>query len=201
MHVGHGLYAGLALLEDDLVNVTVVVPDPVVDRRNAPIEVWFDELIDRLPALACRLRGGERIDHVRGVGSMAQRARRVAGDGYLLVGDAASFLDPFAGDGISEALRGAQLAAWYAEQALRAGDSSAEALDAYRIARRREFAAKRGVSWIVQGFVNAPPLMNYVTDRLARRDELGLTLSGVLGNFRPAAQALSPLFLARLLRP
>ena len=30
---------------------------------------------------------------------------------------------------------------------------------------------------------------------------LGLTLSGVLGNLRPATQALSPLYLARLLRP
>ena len=53
----------------------------------------------------------------------------------------------------------------------------------------------------MQGFVNAPPLMSYVTDRLARRDELGLVLSGVLANARPAGQALSPLFLARLLRP
>jgi hypothetical protein len=43
--------------------------------------------------------------------------------------------------------------------------------------------------------------MNYVTDRLSTREELGLTLSGVLGNFRPATQALSPLFLGRLLRP
>ncbi len=53
----------------------------------------------------------------------------------------------------------------------------------------------------MQAFVNQPVLMNYVTDRLAERDSLGLTLSGVLGNFRPASQALSPLFLARLLRP
>ena len=46
-----------------------------------------------------------------------------------------------------------------------------------------------------------PPLMNYVTERLAARGTLGLTLSGVLGNFRPAtAGALAP-FLARLLRP
>jgi hypothetical protein len=53
----------------------------------------------------------------------------------------------------------------------------------------------------VQGFVNAPPLMNYVTERLSSREDLGLTLAGVLGNFRPAAHALSPVFLARLLRP
>jgi hypothetical protein len=69
------------------------------------------------------------------------------------------------------------------------------------VARRKAFTAKREVCWVVQGFVNAPPLMNYVTDRLARRDDLGLTLAGVLGNFRPATQALSPLYLARLLRP
>jgi hypothetical protein len=49
--------------------------------------------------------------------------------------------------------------------------------------------------------VNAPPLLNYVTPRLAKREELGLTLSGVLGNLRPATAALSPVFLARLLRP
>jgi hypothetical protein len=78
---------------------------------------------------------------------------------------------------------------------------SAAALDGYRIARRRTFTAKREVCWIVQGFISAPPLMNYVTHRLAQREELGLTLSGVLGNFRPATQALSPIFLARLLRP
>jgi hypothetical protein len=71
----------------------------------------------------------------------------------------------------------------------------------YRIARRRTFAAKRAVSWIVQGFINTPPAMNYVTPRLASREELGLTMSGVLGSFQPATRALSPIFLARMLRP
>jgi flavin-dependent dehydrogenase len=132
---------------------------------------------------------------------MARRARRTTGDGFLLIGDAASFLDPFTGDGIYEALRGATLAAPVVSRALAAGDLSAHALEPYRLARRRVFTAKRQVTWIVQGFINAPPLMNYVTERLSRRDELGLTMSGVLGNLLPASRALSPLFLARLLRP
>jgi flavin-dependent dehydrogenase len=154
-----------------------------------------------LPALARKLDDAERVGGIRGVGSMAHRTRRTAGDGYLLVGDAASFLDPFAGEGIYEALRAATLAAPIISAALKSGDTSATALAPYQLARRRAFAAKRGVSWIVQGFINSPPLMNYVTQRLAAREELGLTLSGVLGNFRPARQALSPIFLARLLRP
>ena len=132
---------------------------------------------------------------------MAHKTRRAAGDGYLLVGDAASFLDPFTGEGIYEALRAAQLAAPVASAALKAGDTSAKALDGYRLARRRAFTAKRQVCWIVQAFVNSPPLMNYVAPRLDEREALGLTLSGVLGNFVPAGRALSPLFLARLLRP
>ena len=132
---------------------------------------------------------------------MGVRSRRVAGDGYLLIGDAAAFLDPFAGEGVYEALRAGLLAAPIASEALKAGDTSADTLDAYRIARRRTFTAKRTVSWLVQAFINTPPAMNYVTPRLASREDLGLTMAGVLGGFQPPARVLSPVFLARMLRP
>ncbi|MBA2520043.1 MAG: FAD-dependent monooxygenase [Chloroflexia bacterium] len=201
MHVASGLYAGLAPLEDGLTNVAVVAGGHAVTARSGSIEAFFTESLRAIPAVARKLDGAERVGGIRGAGAMARRARRTAGAGYLLIGDAASFLDPFTGDGIYEALRAAQLAAPVASVALRAGDTSAVALDPYRIARRRAFTAKRHVCWIVQGFIHAPPLMNYVTARLSRREELALTLSGVLGNFYPASQALSPRFLARLLRP
>jgi flavin-dependent dehydrogenase len=201
MHVSRQAYVGLAPLEDGLTNVAVVTNARAVAGRTGSIEELFTEALAALPDVARKLAGAERVGGIRGVGSMARRAQRTTGDGYLLIGDAASFLDPFTGEGIYEALRGAKLAAPVASRALSAGDTSAAALDPYRIARRRAFTAKREVCWIVQGFINTPPLMNYVTERLARRAELGLTLSGVLGNFRPATHALSPLFLARLLRP
>ena len=201
MHVGHGAYAGLAPLEDGVTNVAVVASGRNVKSRSGSVEAFFSETLQSIPEVAQKLERAERVGGIRGIGSMARRARRTSGDGYLLVGDAASFLDPFTGEGIYEALKAAQLAAPVASAALKAGDVSADALDAYRIARRRSFTAKRQVCWIVQGFVNAPPLMNYVTERLSSREDLGLTLAGVLGNFRPATNALSPVFLARLLRP
>ena len=201
MHIGHGLYGGLAILEDGLVNLTLVSSTKAVEGRAGSIEDFFQTSIEAIPGIARKLEGATRVGGIRGVGSMAHRARRTSGDGYLLVGDASSFLDPFAGEGIYDALKGATLAAPVASAALLAGDTSSRGLDPYRLARRRTFTAKRQVSWIVQGFINSPPLMNYVTDRLARREDLGLVLSGVLGNFRPATQALSPVFLVRLLRP
>lgn len=201
MHVGRHFYAGLAPLEDGIANVAVVANTSAVQGRSGSIEQFFIDTLRSLPMLASKLETAERIHDIRGVGGMAHRARRTTGDGYLLVGDAASFLDPFTGDGIYEALRGAQLAAPVVSAALQSGSVSARALKPYRVARRQTFMTKREVCWIVQGFVNTPPLMNYVTDRLARREDLGLTLSGVLGNFRPASQALSPAFLIRLLWP
>jgi flavin-dependent dehydrogenase len=201
MHVGQGLYGGFAVLEDGLTNFTLVSSSKNIAARSGSIEEYFDAAIRSLPEVARKLEGATRVGNLRGVGGMAHRVRRASGDGFMLVGDAASFLDPFTGEGVHDALKGAILAAPVASAALIAGDTSQAALDPYRRARRQAFTAKRQVCWIVQGFINAPPLMNYVTDRLAQRENLGLTLSGVLGNFRPATQALSPVFLVKLLRP
>lgn len=201
MHIGEEGYAGLAPLEDGLVNVAVVGADDAVARRDGSIADYFAARLAWFPVVREKLRDAERVGDIRGVGSMAMRAKAVSGDGFLLLGDAASFLDPFTGDGIYEALRAAQLAAPVASSALRAGDTAAAALASYRAARRRVFTAKRQVCWIVQGFINTPPAMNYVAPRLAEREDLGRTLAGVLGNTVPAVRALSPVFLARLLRP
>ncbi len=201
MHIANDVYAGLAIIEDGLTNVTIVAKTDDVAARPGSVDTFFAEALQRMPEMASKLENAQRVGGIRGVGSMGARSRRVVGAGFLLVGDAASFLDPFAGEGVYEALRGAALAVPIISAALETGDTSEPALDPYRIARRRTFAAKRAVSWIVQGFINTPPAMNYVTPRLAQREELGLTMSGVLGSFQPATRALSPIFLARMLRP
>jgi geranylgeranyl reductase family protein len=194
-------YAGLAPLEDGLTNVAFVTASAAVADRPGSLEAFFEEGLSGIPAIASRLAGAERVGGIRGLGPMAHRARRVVGDGFMLVGDAASFLDPFTGEGIYEAMRGATLLAPVADAALRAGEVSARRLAPYRAARRRAFWAKRRVCWLVQAFIATPALMDYATARLDRRPTTALTLAGVLGDLTPARQGLSPVFLARLLRP
>ncbi|MDF2759531.1 MAG: geranylgeranyl reductase [Thermomicrobiales bacterium] len=194
-------YAGLAPLEEDLTNVAFVTSSAAVAERPGSLEAFFEEGLSTIPAMAARLAGAERVGGIRGVGPMIHRTRRVLGDGFALVGDAASFLDPFTGEGVYEALRGATLLAPVADAALRASDLSGRRLATYGAARRRAFWAKRQVCWLVQGFIARPALMDYATARLDRRAATALTLAGVLGDLYPAQQALSPIFLARLLRP
>jgi len=201
MHVGPHGYAGLAPLEDGIANVAFVSASDAVKARPGTLEAYFEAGLRALPDLWPKLAGAERVGPIRGVGPMAHGTRRCAGDGFLLVGDAAGFLDPFTGEGVSEALLGALLAAPVAAAALRAGDLSAAALEPYRRARRQAFWPKRRVSWLVQGFISSPPLLDYAVPRLAARPDAAAVMAGVMGNLRPARQALSPIFLARTLRP
>ena len=45
-------------------------------------------MVERMPGIAEKLEGAERVGGIQGVGSMGVRSRRVSGDGYLLIGDA-----------------------------------------------------------------------------------------------------------------
>ncbi|MBW8894785.1 MAG: hypothetical protein JF613_01175 [Acidobacteria bacterium] len=71
--------------------------------------------------------------------------------GLLLAGDAAGFVDPITGDGVRFALRGAELAAGEALDALEHGPDAAHVR--LLASRRREFSAKwrfnRTMRWIV----------------------------------------------------
>lgn len=201
MHVAPGGYAGLALLEDGLATVTLITNVDAVAGRSGSVEDYYAEKLAEIPVVREMVAGAERVGPLRGVGPLARQVRRRTGDGYLLVGDAAGFLDPFTGEGVYKALRGAQLAAPVILAALERGDTSARALAPYARAYHRAFFANTQVLRIVQGFVHSPAAMGYVIDRLEQRDELGRLLTGVVSDLRPAQQALSPLFLARLLRP
>ena len=71
----------------------------------------------------------ERCDPIEGAAPLGVRAARRAGDGWLLVGDAAGFLDPFTGEGLHRALVSARLAAAAVDRAL---DGDATALGGLR---------------------------------------------------------------------
>jgi menaquinone-9 beta-reductase len=193
MHVGSDFYVGLAPLSGERLNVGMALP---LDGERRPAEERFQAAIDGIPAVAERLRGRRRLTPIRGASPISHRVAGAAGRGWMLVGDAAGFIDPFTGEGIYRALRSARAAA----EALAAGDDEGAA-ERYRAARREAFAAKDALTWLVQGMLAARPVMGYALRRLAARPALAARLGSALGDLRPASDALSPLFLARVLWP
>ena len=203
MVLGPGWYCGIAPVPGGRVNVGIVLDARVLSRRvrggGDAADVESDVVAGMPPAADGRRerwRESPRTDEVRFAVPLAHRARRLAGDGFLLVGDATGFLDPISGEGIHRALVSAELAA----DALVAHDRAA-ALSAYERRLRAVFRGKDVVSWTLQAFLSRPQLLAYALRRLERRTSVRRTFTLVMADLAPPGRALDPRFLAGVLAP
>lgn len=199
MHVGRQGYAGLNPLGGGLTNVALVVPARLARESRGNREQFFRSHLGQFPGIAGRLDEMVLTAPPRATGPFAEHARRVVADGILLVGDAAEFFDPFTGEGIRTALRGAELAAGVISSALRSGGPvTARSLASYRRLRRKAFFGKWTVERLVGYAMQWPALFDHAVERLGRRAGMADTFIGVTGGFVPASAVLNPGFLARM---
>ncbi len=170
MLVGHGGYVGAAPLDHDgLVTVGLVrrLPPARLGSPAAALEAG----LTRFPSLASRLRDAELSGPVIGVGPLARRVRRVAGPGFALIGDAAGFFDPFTGEGIYRALRGAELLA--------------DCPETFARARAHAFGAKERLVMLLQVLVQAPQVTDFAVSRLRSRPAVAGELANMVGDLCP----------------
>jgi flavin-dependent dehydrogenase len=123
-------------LPDDQVSVGVVGPiDYLITRREGNPRQIFDDEVALCPALEARIRGAERLMEVGAIRDFSYISKRIAGNGWVLAGDAFGFLDPIYSSGVFLALKSAEDAADSINEALERRDFSAEQLgrhgDAY----------------------------------------------------------------------
>jgi geranylgeranyl reductase family protein len=192
-------YAILNPVAAGIANVSLVVPVDEGRRRKADLADYFDATTRALPGIGERLRGSRRVGPVRALGPLAYHVVPPGGDGIVLVGDAAGFLDPFTGEGLYAALRSAELVAEVAGRAIRTGDVSADALRPAQARRASEFAAKTRLTLLLQRVINRRALSVAAARVLARRPDHLARLMGVFGDFVPPRALLDPGFLAGLL--
>ena len=203
MHVEREGYLGIADVGGGETNVALVVPASRIRRLGAEPADYLDAWIRRSRQLAGRFLGAERVSRVQSTGPFASAVRRAWAPGTALVGDAADFFDPFTGEGIYAALRGGEMLAPFALEALRAPSARGAdaALAAYDRARRAEFRGKWMVERMIAAAVAFPPLINHAANVLSRRKDMADLLVGVAGDFVPAREVLRPAYLLRLLLP
>lgn len=145
------------------------VPNGVTD------EAFFHTHIASHPALQRRMAAARALHPYRREGNYSYVMERFAGDGWLLVGDAARFVDPVFSSGVSVAMESAKRAADVILQAIAAGEYSADRFASY------ESDLRRGLE-IWQEFITLyyqlPELFLELVDRPAARPQLMRILQG-----------------------
>ncbi|HYO95982.1 MAG TPA: NAD(P)/FAD-dependent oxidoreductase [Polyangiaceae bacterium] len=163
-------------LRDDRTSVGLVAPVSML-RGKKPDGAFFLDRIANTPYLRQRLAKAERSAPVRTISDWSYASERLAGDRWLLVGDAGTFIDPVFSTGVYLGILGA----------FRAATAIERAFERQRFGRREflgyERAVQRGVGAyrrFVRGFYHPAfvELLLRPSDVLSMRGAVTSLLAG-----------------------
>ena len=154
MHIRYGRYIGVAPIPGGVTNVCLVRSwTPRDGALRDPAAVLHRALAgdDRLRE---RFAGARLMTSPVVLGPLAVEVSGRCVDGLLSAGDAAGFIDPMTGDGLRFAVRGGELAAASALDALAHGWQGVH--HELNRRRQREFAAKWRFNRVLRALVSSP---------------------------------------------
>lgn len=160
-------------LHDNRLSVGVVAPfDYLFKGRGSHEETYLEE-VEKCPAVKERIASANRMTGYFATKDYSYRCEKVAGNGWVLIGDAFGFLDPLYSSGVLLALRSGEMAADAITEGLAADNLSESQLGKWGpalnrgIDRMRRLVCEYYEGFSFGGFVkNYPQLRGKITDLL-----------------------------------
>ena len=168
-------------LAEGRTSVGLVTDGSIVKESSLPPEELLGETLRRCPAAAERMAGARRISQVWSASDYSYVCREMAGDGYLLMGDAAAFIDPVFSTGVWLGMSSAEMAADTVHRSLSSPDPEALAPAAFARYEKKVRRHVRTYSQIVTSFYE-PDFMDLFLQpgkRLKIRESIVSLLAGL----------------------
>ncbi|MEL7534533.1 MAG: geranylgeranyl reductase family protein [Bacteroidota bacterium] len=180
---------GLGMLSRDL------------SRLKVNLRQQLDEIVASHPLIAPRFKNAKQIGKTLGFGlPLGSKKRPISGNHFMLIGDAASLIDPFTGEGIGNAMLSGKIAAEKALLAFEAADFSAARLAQYDEAVWKKMWRELQLSHQMQKLVNYPWLFNFVVRKANKNSSIQTMLTMMFENLDIRKELKKPSFYWRLLR-
>jgi 2-polyprenyl-6-methoxyphenol hydroxylase-like FAD-dependent oxidoreductase len=184
---------------DGLTCVAVEAPVDGFHAFRANIEANFLRALDDVAGLSERVRAAKREEPFRGTGDLANFFRKPFGPGWALVGDAGYHKDPVTGQGITDALRDAELLS-DAIEAGRGGRAPLdEALAGYEAQRNVVAMPLYQITLQQISFAPPPAESQMLLGAVARRPEEMSRFLGLLSGGTSTSEYFSPENLKRVI--
>jgi FADH2 O2-dependent halogenase len=118
-------------INDKVTSIGVVAEKEVFKQSRQRREDYFWDHIRSSPDLAAAMAAAKPVNELRSEADYSYTMSRFVGNGWMLVGDAARFVDPIFSSGVSIACESAKFASEAIAAAFAAGDVSEKALLGY----------------------------------------------------------------------
>ncbi len=118
-------------ITDKITSVGVVAERDVFRESKLDPDGWFKSLLNSTPEIARAMQSAQRINEFKSEGDYSYCLDKFCGNGFLMVGDAARFVDPIFSSGVSVAMYSAKYASERIRLAFETGDFSEEMFKPY----------------------------------------------------------------------
>ena len=193
-------YLWIFPMPDGMANVGVGMLSEVVSRKHVNLKSEMEKALQTIPALKHRFRNAEKTSELKGWGlPLGSKKRKISGDNFLLVGDAASLIDPFTGEGIGNAMLSGMIAAEKIISAVRIQQFDALSLASYDEQVYHALWSELNLSHTLQKLTNQAWLFNFVVNKASKSKTLRETITCMFEDLDMRSRLRNPLFYLKLL--
>ncbi len=180
-------------------NVGLGMLSSAVSQQKIDLKQKLNELIQTHPLLRKRFANAKPLEKIQGFGlPIGSKKRPVSGNRFLLLGDAASLIDPFTGEGIGNAIRSGRIAA---DHLIKSFDN--QRFDsAYNKQYDKQIYYKMWqelrLSRALQNLLKYPKLFNFIVKKANRNSSIRTLISSMLTDIDLKKELLKPGFYVKL---
>ncbi len=187
-------------VENGQANVGIGILKSEVSKKGLNLKKLMLEAIEKEPIIKERFKNAKLTSNIMGWNlPLGSNIWKNHGNGYMLIGDASSLIDPFSGEGQGNAMLSAKIAADYATRALKEENFSKEFFAGYDKDLRKRIEPEIKTSHRLQKIGRYKMLLNFIVGKAASSDEVAKVISSMLSEEERKHQFFSPLFYLKLL--
>ena len=193
-------YLWIFPLPGDEVNIGLGMRSDILKNKKLNLRKELLSMIQKDPLLRERFKDARQMADIRGFSlPLGSKKRTISGDGFLLIGDTASLIDPFTGEGIGNAMMSGVIAAETATDALNVNNFSASYLNNYDNCVYQKLWDELKLSRKLQHLSAHASLFNFVVNRIRKSKKLRHLITLMFEDIQMRKQLSKPFFYFKLL--
>jgi len=187
-------------LKNGQANIGLGMLSSEVSKQKVDLKKKLEEIVATHPNLKERFKNAQQLEKPQGFGlPIGSKKRPISGDRFLLLGDAASLIDPFTGEGIGNAIRSGRLAADHIKDCVIENRFDALYNKKYDGIIYHKMWRELRVSRGMQKLLKYPRLFNFVVKKANKNESVRMLLTSMLDDLDLKKELFKPSFYVKLL--